>query len=78
MVITGVVVGSAAYKLMQNDQIMFLDVIEEVNGQPLSSLQRPFDEAVKLLSSVKMLIRRPISLPSPSKFISNSKLFAAA
>ena len=78
MLITGVAVGSAAYKAMQSDQIRFLDVIEELNSQPLSSLQQPFDEAVKDLPSIKMVIKRSISLQPASKLISNSKLFTAA
>ena len=73
MLITGVVVGSAAYKLMQNDQIMFLDVIEELNDQVVCFLHKSFADAVKELPSAKMLIKRPISLPPTSKLISESK-----
>ena len=75
LVITGVAVGSAGYKLMQSDEVRFLDVIEELNGQPFSSLQQPFAEAVKDLPSIRMLLKRPISLPPASKFLSESKFY---
>ena len=75
LVITGVAVGSAGYKLMQSDEVRFLDVIEELNGQPFSSLQQSFAEAVKDLPSVRMLLKRQISLPPASKFLSESKFY---
>ena len=59
---------------MQKDEIRFLDVIEKLNDQPLSSFPRSFAEAVQELPSVKMLIKRPLSLPPTSKLISESKL----
>ena len=58
---------------MQNDEIRFLDLIEKLNNQPLSSLQKSFAETVKELPSVRVLIKRPISLPPTSKLLSESK-----
>jgi len=69
-----VVVGSDAYKLMQNDQIRFLDVIEKINDQPVSSLRQHFANAVQDLPSLRMIIKRPISLPPTSKLLSERKL----
>ena len=74
MLITGVVVGSAAYNLMQNKEIRFFDVIEKLNNQSVSSLQQSFAETVKELPSIRLLIKRPISLPPTSNIISESEL----
>lgn len=74
MLITGVVVGSAAYNLMQKNEIRFLDVIEKLNEQPVSSLRQSCAKTVKELPSIRMLIKRPISLASTSKIVSESEL----
>jgi len=73
LLITGVVVGSSAYKWMQNDRIRFLDVIEKINDQPVSSLRQSFSHAVQDLPSLRMIIKRPISLPPTSKLLSEIK-----
>lgn len=74
MLITGVVVGSAAYNLMQNKEIRFLDVIEKLNNQSVSGLRQSFAQTVEELPSIRLLIKRPISLPPTSNIISESQL----
>ena len=58
---------------MQNDKIRFLDVIEKLNDQPVSSLQKSFAGVALELPLIRMLVKRPISLPPTSKLISDSK-----
>lgn len=73
LLVTGVVLGTTGCTEMRWGDLRLLDVITQVNQQPVCNLQKSFDDATRELASVSLLLDRSISLPSISELISDGQ-----
>ena len=53
--VIGVSVGSKGYEMLKNGRLRLLDILTQVNGQPISKLPVPISDALKRLSSGTMV-----------------------
>ena len=73
LLVTGVMISSTACTKMGRGDLRLLDVVMEVNQQPVCNLQKSFDDATQDLRSVSLVLDRSISLPSISELISGGQ-----
>jgi len=73
LLVTGVVIDTTGYTKMRWGDLRLLDVITQVNQQPVCNLEKSFDDATRELASVSLVLDRSISLPSISELISEGQ-----
>ena len=73
LLVTGVIISTPAYTKMRWGDLRLLDVVMEVNQQPVRNLQKSFDDATQDLRSVSLVLDRSIALPSISELISEGQ-----
>ena len=63
--ITGVALKKVAYSLLKGKDIKLLDVVIEVNKQPVISLPAPFGDVVKRMGSSSLVVDHSVSMDLP-------------
>lgn len=73
LLVTGVVLDTTGYNKMKRGEVRLLDVITQVNQQPVCNLQKSFDDVAQDFANVSLVLDRSISLPSISELISEGQ-----
>lgn len=67
--ITGIALKKVAYSLLKGKDIKLLDVIIEVNKQPVVSLPAPFGDMVKQMGGSSLVVDHSVSMDLPPNIL---------